>query len=174
MLERIWTRLLQLTAEFVTPDWGKIIGLIPVAIAVLVVFVLLWMFRRIRSAPKARRGKQRIDPRTPAGIHMPGPSFAPAFAAVGMFLLFLGLVFNGWILILGILALVLTLLYWLAEGLRIYDQDLGVDTTTHTAGSHRMTARRPASTCPARRGARSSGRSGCSPCSWVSSSVAGC
>ena len=28
-LERIWTRLLQLTAEFVTPDWGKIIGLHP-------------------------------------------------------------------------------------------------------------------------------------------------
>ena len=130
MLERIWTRLLQLTAEFVTPDWGKIIGLIPVAVAVLVVFVLLWMFRRLRTAPPARRGKRRIEPRTPAGIHMPGPSFAPAFAAVGAFLLFLGLVFGGLILVLGAIALVLTLLYWLAEALRIFDHDLGVDTTT--------------------------------------------
>ncbi len=131
MLERIWTRLLELTAEFVTPDWGKLIGLIPVAIAVLVVFVLLWMFRRLRTAPKARRGKQRIEPRTPAGIHMPGPSFAPAFAAVGAFLLFLGLVFGGLTLVLGAIALTLTLLYWLAEALRIFDHDLGVDTTTN-------------------------------------------
>ena len=130
LLERIWTRLLQLTAEFVTPDWGKIIGVIPVIMAVLVVFILLWMFRRLRTAPKARRGKHRIEPRTPAGIHMPGPSFAPAFAAIGAFLLFLGLVFNGWILVLGVIALILTLLYWLAEGVRIYDHDLGVDTTT--------------------------------------------
>jgi plastocyanin len=130
MLERVWTRLLQLTAEFVTPDWGKVIGFIPVLIAVLVVIVLLAMFRRLRTAPKARRGKQRIEPRTPAGVHMPGPSFAPAFAAVGAFLLFLGLVFGGPTLILGAIALTLTLLYWLAEGLRIYDHDLGVDTTT--------------------------------------------
>ena len=130
MLERIWTRLLQLTAEFVTPDWGKIIGLIPVAIAVIVVVVLLAMFRRLRTAPPARRGKRRIAPRTPDGIHMPGPSFAPAFAAVGAFLLFLGLVFGGMILVLGAIALILTLLYWLAEALRIFDHDLGVDTTT--------------------------------------------
>ena len=130
MLERIWTRLLQLTAEFVTPDWGKIIGVIPVLMAVFVVIFLLWMIRRIRTAPPARRGKRRIEPRTPAGIHMPGPSFAPAFAAVGVFLLFLGLVFNGWILVLGVIALVLTLVYWLAEGVRIYDKDIGVDTTT--------------------------------------------
>ena len=121
MLERIWTRLLQLTAEFVTPDWGKIIGAIPVIMAVFVVIFLLWMIRRIRTAPPARRGKRRIAPRTPAGIHMPGPSFAPAFAAVGVFLLFLGLVFNGWILVLGVIALVLTLIYWLAEGVRIYE-----------------------------------------------------
>jgi len=130
LLERIWTRLLQLTAEFVTPDRGKIIGLIPVVMAVLVVVFVLWMFRRIRSAPPARRGKQRIPPRTPAGIHMPGPSFAPAFAGMGVFLLFLGLVFGGWILLLGAIALTLTLLYWLAEALRIFDHDLGVDTTT--------------------------------------------
>ncbi len=61
---------------------------------------------------------------------MPGPSFAPAFAAFGAFLLFLGLVFGGMVLILGAIALTLTLLYWLAEALRIFDHDLGVDTTT--------------------------------------------
>src|SRR4051794_7413549 len=129
-LERLWTRLLQLTSEFVTPDWGKIIGVIPVLMAVFVVIFLLWMTRRIRTAPPARRGKTRIEPRTPSGIHMPGPSFAPAFAAMGAFLVMLGLVFGGWIIVLGVIALVLTLLYWLAEALRIFDHDLGVDTTT--------------------------------------------
>ena len=52
-------------------------------------------FRRLMTAPPARRGKQRVAPATPAGIHMPGPSFAPIFAAFGTVLLFLGLVFGG-------------------------------------------------------------------------------
>jgi plastocyanin len=56
---------------------------------------------------------------------MPGPSFSPAFAAMGTFLLLLGLVFGGITLVLGALALAVTLLYWLAEGLRIYDHDNG-------------------------------------------------
>ena len=47
---------------------------------------------------------------------MPGPSFAPIFAGVGLFLVMLGLVFGGLTLVLGIIALVLTLLYWLRRG----------------------------------------------------------
>src|SRR6478736_9331990 len=125
LLERIWTRLLQLTAEFVTPDWGAIIGVLPVLFAVIVIAILIGVFRRLWIQPAARRGKQRIKPSTPAGIHMPGPSFAPAFAAVGVFLLFLGLVFGGFTLVLGAIALGLTLLYWLAEAVRIYDHDIG-------------------------------------------------
>jgi plastocyanin len=125
MLERIWTSLLELTAQFVTPDWSAIIAFLPIVFFLIVIGVLIAVFRRLRKAPPARRGKGRIDPRTPAGIHMPGPSFSPAFAAVGTFLLLLGLVFGGVTLILGAIALVLTLLYWLAEGLRLYDRDIG-------------------------------------------------
>ena len=130
MLERLWTSILEIMAQFVTPDWGKLIGLIPVGIAIFVVFVLIRTFRSLRRAPRVRRGARRIPARTPAGIHMPGPSFAPVFAAVGVFLLMLGLVFGGVILALGAIALVLTLLYWLAEGLRIYDHDVGTNTVT--------------------------------------------
>ena len=36
-----------------------------------------WVFLRLWHAPPARRGKTRIEPATPDGIHMPGPSFAP-------------------------------------------------------------------------------------------------
>src|SRR5215218_743813 len=130
MLERLWTQILEITAQFVTPDWGKLIGLIPVAIAILIVLVLIRTFRSLRRAPRVRRGARRIPAKTPAGIHMPGPSFSPIFASVGVALLMLGLVFGGVILALGAIALVLTLLYWMAEGLRVYDHDAGSSTVT--------------------------------------------
>ncbi len=125
MLERLWTSILDLITQLVTPDWGRLVFLLPVGIFLLVVVVLLRLFLMLARAPAPRRGKARIPLRTPAGIHMPGPSFAPVFAGVGMFLLLLGLVFGGVILVLGAIALVLTLLYWLAEGLRNYDHDIG-------------------------------------------------
>jgi len=125
MLERLWTSILELMAQVVTPDWGVLVSVIPVAILILVVVVLVRLFLGIAKAPPARRGKRRVERKTPAGIHMPGPSFAPIFAGVGLFLVMLGLVFGGLTLVLGIIALVLTLLYWLAEGLRLYDRDIG-------------------------------------------------
>ena len=125
MLDQLWNGILELLSQFVIPDWGVLVSLaLPVGTVILVVIGLLWTFRRLMTAPPPRRGVQRQAPRTPAGIHMPGPSWAPVFAAAGTFLLFLGLVFGGVTLALGAIALVLTLLYWLAEGLRIYDHDI--------------------------------------------------
>ncbi|HET8786965.1 MAG TPA: cupredoxin domain-containing protein [Candidatus Limnocylindrales bacterium] len=124
LLQDLWNGILELTAQLVIPDWGSVILLIPIAIVVLVAIVLIWTFRRLWTAPPPRRGKQRIEPRTPPGIHMPGPSFAPIFAGVGAFLTFLGLIYGGAILVLGLIALALTLLYWLAEAVRIYDRDV--------------------------------------------------
>jgi hypothetical protein len=129
MLEQIWTNILDFTAQLVTPDWGKLINLMPVAIVLAAVLILMWTFRRLAGAKPARRGKGRVAPRTPAGLHMPGPSFAPVFGALGVFLLLLGLVFGGISVVLGLIALVLTLLYWLAEGLRVYDHDIGPTVT---------------------------------------------
>ena len=136
MLERIWTTILEFTSQFVSPDWGVLIGFLPVGIVILVVVVLLGTFRALLKAPPARRGFRRVEPRTPAGIHMPGPSFAPVFAAVGTFLVMVGLVFGGVALILGLIALALTLLYWLAEGLRLYDHDIGPTSTRLPAVVH--------------------------------------
>ena len=130
MLEQLWTSILDLISQLVIPDWGVLIGFIPVGIIIFVIAVLIWIFRRLMTAPPPRRGKQRVRRSTPAGIHMPGPSWAPVFGGVGLFLIMLGLVFGGVSLILGAIALSLTLLYWLAEGLRIYDRDTGETTTT--------------------------------------------
>ena len=130
MLEQLWNGFLELTSQFVIPDWGVLVALaLPVGTVLLVAVGLVWIFRRLLTAPRARRGVQRMPPRTPAGVHMPGPSLAPIFAAIGTALLFLGLVFDGLVLALGVIALVLTLLYWLAEGLRVYDHDNEPTTT---------------------------------------------
>lgn len=120
----LWDSLLQTLSQFVIPDWGALIALLPIAIIALVVLVLAIQFRRLATAPPARRGFQPVKPATPAGIHMPGPSFSPIFAALGAFLLFLGLVFGGTILYLGAIAFGLTLLYWLMEAMRIYDREI--------------------------------------------------
>ncbi len=124
MLEQIWNWFLDLTSKLVIPDWGGLILLLPVGVMAVVIVWLIYTIRRLRGAPPARRGKMPVPPKTPAGIHMPGPSFAPVFAAVGLFLLFLGIVFPGPILWLGILALVLTLLYWFRESMRLYEHDV--------------------------------------------------
>jgi plastocyanin len=136
MLDQIWNWFLDLTSKLVTPDWGALIALLPVGMAAVIVVWLVMTIRRFRGAPKARRGKTRIKPQTPAGIHMPGPSFSPFFAAIGVTLLFFGLVFGGAILPLGVLALVLTLLYWFAEGMRLYDHDVEVTAPTLPAVIH--------------------------------------
>ena len=125
MLEDIWDWILEKTGLLVTPDWNSLVALLPIAILALVVVWLIWIVRRFRHQPPARRGKTPIRRGTPAGIHMPGPSWSPIFAAIGTALVMWGLVYGGAMLWLGVLALALTLLYWLAEGMRIYDHDLG-------------------------------------------------
>jgi plastocyanin len=136
MLDQIWTNFLDFTAQFVTPDWGKLIFLMPVAIVLAAVLVLLWVFAKLARAKPARRGMRRLPPKSPADVHMPGPSFAPVFAAVGVFLVLLGLVVGGITIVLGLIALVLTLVYWLAEGMRNYDHDIGPTTTTALVAAH--------------------------------------
>jgi plastocyanin len=124
MLDELWNGILELMAQFVIPDWGALIALLPVGVLTLIIIVLLGTLRRLATAPPARRGKRRIVPRTPPGIHMPGPSFAPIFAAVGVFLLFWGLVVGGPSLIIGAIGLTIGLLYWLREAMVIYDHDV--------------------------------------------------
>jgi plastocyanin len=125
MFEEFWNGILELTSKFVIPDWSSVVAMLPVFILVLTVIVLAATFWKLLRAPKPRRGKLRIEPLPPPGVHMPGPSWSPFFAAIGAFLLFLGLVFGGAILIVGAIGFALTLLYWLAEALRLYDRDLG-------------------------------------------------
>ena len=127
ILQDIWNGILDLTKLLVIPDWGALIALLPVFTGVLVIVYLLGRVIQYRRLGARRRRPGRIKPVTPPGIHMPGPTYAPFFAAIGTFLLLAGLVFNGPLLVLGVIALVLTTLYWGREGLADYD---------HVAGDH--------------------------------------
>jgi hypothetical protein len=136
MLGDLWNEILQITSQFVIPDWGALIALLPIFIALLILAVLGWIFLKLWRAAPARRGKTRITPRTPSDIHMPGPSLAPILAAGGAFALFVGLVFGGDALLVGAIVLGVTLLYWLGEALRLYDRDIGPTTSSLPAVIH--------------------------------------
>jgi len=112
MIEDLWAQFIAFTSKLVVPDCGALVALIPVGLLIAVVLFLVWLFIRMGSAGPTRRGKQRIAPKAPAGVHMPGPSFAPILGAIGVLFLGFGLVAGGLWAAAGAIILVLTLLYW--------------------------------------------------------------
>jgi len=121
MLEELWHDLIGFLERFIVPNWGLLIALLPVFLLIPVLGYLAWLFYRFSNAGPTRRGKRRVPPATPAGIHMPGPSFAPVLGAIGLFFTVFGMVAGGPWLLVGLLVLAMTLLYWGREALREYD-----------------------------------------------------
>ena len=121
MIQELIDSILSFSEQFIVPDWGALVALIPLALAGLGLLYLTWIVYRFATAGPKRRGKRKLPPVTPAGIHMPGPSFAPLLAAVGAFFLFFGMFAGGIWLWVGVAILVVTLLYWGREAMRDYD-----------------------------------------------------
>ena len=121
MLEELFHGIVDFSEQFIVPEWGALIGLLPLGLALLVGLYLSWTVFRFATAGPVRRGVRKLPPVAPAGIHMPGPSFAPLLAAFGMFMLVFGMIAGGLWLVVGLLVLVVTLLYWGREALRDYD-----------------------------------------------------
>lgn len=113
--------LLDTASFFITPDWGALIGLIPVGLAIVVLLWFAWTIRRFATAGPTRRAPARVAAIAPPEIHMPGPSAAPILVAFGAASLFFGLVVGGTALLIGAAVLVLTLLAWGREAIRDYD-----------------------------------------------------
>jgi plastocyanin len=121
MLDQLWSSILQFVNQLVSPDWGSLVALMPLAIVLLVVAFVVWLLIRWATVGPKRRGMRRLPPRPPAGVHAAEGSWAPIRAAAGAFVLFYGIIFGGWVLVLGITIFALALLLWLRESMREYD-----------------------------------------------------
>jgi plastocyanin len=121
LLEQAWNSILKFTEQLVIPDWAALVALIPIGLLGLVALWLLWTIRRFALAGPTQRGKRRLAPVPPPGVHAAPGSMAPILAAIGTALLIAGLVAGGPLIVVGAIVLVLTLLYWGREGLRDYD-----------------------------------------------------
>jgi plastocyanin len=114
----LWTAFLDWIAQFIIPDWSDPIGWLPLIFSGLVVLTLAFIFWKWRQADTVNRPRLRpvVAPSPPPGVHLPGPSAWPFFVPVGLTIIFLGLVFNGWLVLLGILVSLLPLTGWLRDG----------------------------------------------------------
>jgi plastocyanin len=117
--------LLDLAAIFITPDWSKLLALFPILLALIFALWIMVTIRGFATVGPKRRAPARVEPATPAGIHMPGGSVAPILVAFGAGSLFLGLVLGGIALVVGVMLLVATLMVWFREAIRDYDNLAG-------------------------------------------------
>jgi plastocyanin len=108
--------------------------LIVIGALVLVLTLLYWGREGLRDydhlahvepAPPQTHGP------TPHGIHMIGPSFRPILASLAVAVLFYGLVFGGWLLAVGVILTVVTLLGWLRDARLEYVKAVEADQTGH-------------------------------------------
>ena len=111
---------LDLASAVILPDWKALVDLFPIFLVVLFALWLALTARQYAALGPTRRVPARVQPVTPPGVHMPGGSMAPILAALGAMGLFLGLVFGGVALWIGVGLMVATLLWWLREGMRDY------------------------------------------------------
>jgi plastocyanin len=120
---------------------GLVFGgwLIPVGVVILIVTLLYWGREGLRDYDRIDQhalvpatGTVSVAPRQPPpGVHIPAPSFRPILASLGLALLFYGLVFGGWLLAVGVIALILTLLGWLIDARAEYRKTVEADATGH-------------------------------------------
>jgi len=119
-MEALYDSILDLLSRVVIPDWGELIGLMPLGLAGLAGLWFAWTIRRFATAGPTRRAPARLTPIAPPDLHMPGGTLAPFAAALGAAALFAGLVIGGIALLGGAGILTLTLLYWGREAIRDY------------------------------------------------------
>jgi plastocyanin len=114
--------LLDAASQVILPDWRALVDLFPILLALLFVAWIAMTVRGFATLGPTRRAPARVQPVTPPTVHMPGGSLSPVLAALGAMGLFLGLVFGGLAMWIGATLMVVTLLFWLREAMRDYDQ----------------------------------------------------
>jgi uncharacterized membrane protein len=113
--------LLDVASQVILPDWRALVDLFPILLLLLFIAWFAFTSRKFATLGPRRRAPARIQPITPPAVHMPGGSMSPILVALGAMGLFLGLVFGGTALWIGITVLIVTLLFWLREAMRDYE-----------------------------------------------------
>jgi hypothetical protein len=95
----LWTQVLDLLSRVVTPVWNELLQYIPLLLLllmVLVVALVAWGWQRNAAINRPRLARVgSAGGVAPAGIHLPGPSLWPFVVPVGLFFLFLSVVFGS-------------------------------------------------------------------------------
>jgi plastocyanin len=128
-VDQLWTALLDLLAQVVTPAWGDLIQYVPLLLLMAIggiVLLLAWAWRRHDAANRPRLMPRRPPGRMPADVHLPGPSIWPFVGPVGLglmvFAVALGLRTTVELLLLGAGATIglVGVIGWLVEASREY------------------------------------------------------
>jgi plastocyanin len=135
-----WAPFLAAAGAFLT-FFGLVVGGVAlwIGLAALVLTLLYWGREALRDYDAighhdgAALLPAPVHAGPPPGVHMPGPSFRPFIGALGVAVLFFGLVFGGWLLAVGIILTIVTLLGWLVDARREYVHTLEADRTGHLA-----------------------------------------
>jgi hypothetical protein len=96
-LDELWTGLLDLVSQVIIPVWGDLIAYIPLlilALVVLIIGVLAWMWSSNAPGNRSRVPAPLPAGRQPADTHLPGPSLWPFVAPVGLLLIVFAVVFG--------------------------------------------------------------------------------
>lgn len=131
----LFDRLFELLAALVMPVWNDLILLIPIVLIVILVIYLIFTARQWRRA--GARNRPRLMPRPagtpPPGVHLPGPSWWPFLAPIGIALVLYGLILNPWLIVAGIVVGLIPLIGWLRDANREWRR---TDLATEGAVSH--------------------------------------
>jgi plastocyanin len=93
----IWSALLDLMAQIITPNWNDVLKWIPallLGLVALVVGLLVFAWVRNGRVTASRMIPVRREGAPPPGVHMPGPSKWPFIIPLGLAFVFAGLVFH--------------------------------------------------------------------------------
>ena len=96
MIQQAWNSLLDFISQFVIPDWGGLIALLPVFIGIVVILFFARMIYVYATIGPSRVRAARRKPVAPGGRPHAGPDLlARSSRRSATFLLFAGIVFGG-------------------------------------------------------------------------------
>ena len=127
-MQALYDSILAFLSRIVIPDWGQLIGLLPLGLAGLTALWFAWTIRKFATVGPTRRAPARLAPVAPPGLHMPGGSLAPIVGAIGAAALLASLVIGGSAVLIGFVILSLGLLYWGREAIREFDRATHAET----------------------------------------------